>query len=257
MRLLSRLCLFILLWLSSSASFAKAPARYYYHLKIYQLQSTAQQQRVEKFLESAYVPALHRAGINSVGVFKTMETDSVKRIYVLIPYKELKQIDAIAKTLEKDDQYLSSGKDYLQAAHNDQPYQRIETVLLQAFEGMPMPFVPKLTGPKEQRVYELRSYESPTEKYFANKVQMFNKGEIDIFHRLGFNAVFYAEAIAGSQQPNLVYMTSFTNKASRDEHWKMFGDDAAWKKLSAMPEYQNNVSKIHIYFLYPAGCSDF
>ncbi|PZR22453.1 MAG: NIPSNAP family containing protein [Citrobacter freundii] len=257
MRLFTHLCLFALLLISSSATFAKAPARSYYQLKIYQLQSTAQQQRVERFLESAYVPALHRAGIKRVGVFKTMETDSVKRIYVLIPYKQLKQIDAIAKTLAKDNQYLTAGKDYLDAAYNDQPYQRIETVLLQAFEGMPMPFVPQLAGPKDQRVYELRSYESPTEKYYANKVQMFNNGEIEIFNRLGFNAVFYAEAIAGSQMPNLMYMTSFDNKTSRDEHWKKFGDDAAWKKLLAMPEYQNNVSKIHIYFLYPAACSDF
>ncbi|MBO9660942.1 MAG: hypothetical protein J7527_19120, partial [Chitinophagaceae bacterium] len=71
MRHFTRLCLFFLLLLASSATFAKAPARSYYQLKIYQLQSTAQQQRVERFLESAYVPALHRAGIKSVGVFKT------------------------------------------------------------------------------------------------------------------------------------------------------------------------------------------
>lgn len=253
----TRLCLFFLLLLTSSAAFAKTPASYYYELKIYQLKSIAQQQRVEKFLESAYVPALHRAGIKTVGVFKTMETDSLKRIYVLIPYKNWKQIEGTVKALEKDNQFHTDGKDYLEAAYNDQPYQRIETVLLRAFEGMPAPFVPRLSGPKEQRVYELRSYEGPTEKYFANKMQMFNQGEIDIFNRLGFNAVFYAEAVAGSQMPNLMYMTSFDNKASRDEHWKKFGEDPAWKKLSALPEYQNNVSKIHIYFLYPAGCSDF
>lgn len=254
MRPFIHLCLLLL---TSFAAFAKAPASYYYELKIYQLKSTAQQQRVEKFLESAYVPALHRAGIKTVGVFKTMETDSLKRIYVLIPYKNWKQIEGTVKALEKDNQFHTDGKDYLEAAYNDQPYQRIETVLLRAFEGMLAPFVPKLSGPKEQRVYELRSYEGPTEKYFANKMQMFNQGEIDIFNRLGFNAVFYAEAVAGSQMPNLMYMTSFDNKASRDEHWKKFGEDPAWKKLSALPEYQNNVSKIHIYFLYPAGCSDF
>ncbi|MET0461641.1 MAG: NIPSNAP family protein [Chitinophagaceae bacterium] len=257
MRQFTRLCLFVSLLLLSSTIFAKAPDRYYYQLKIYQLQSTTQQQRVEKFLETAYVPALHRAGIKSVGVFKTIETDSVKRIYVLIPYQELKQIDAVTKSLATDDQYHKAGKDYLDAAYNDQPYQRMETILLHAFEGMPAPFVPQLTGPKEQRVYELRSYEGPTEKYFANKVEMFNKGEIDIFKQLGFNALFYAEALAGGQMPNLMYMTSFENKASRDEHWKQFGENAEWKKLSALTAYQNNVSKIHIYFLYPAGCSDF
>lgn len=252
-----RFILAFLVLLSSLTSFTNAPARYYYQLKIYQLASAAQQERVEKFLETAYVPALHRAGIKTVGVFKTMETDSIKRIYVLIPYRDLKQMESLNKALEKDSQYQTAGSDYLNAAHDDRPYQRIETVLLHAFEGMPAPAKPKLKGPKKERIYELRSYEGPTEKYFANKVKMFNEGEIDIFNKLGFNAVFYGEAIAGSQMPNLMYMTSFENRASRDEHWKAFGEDPAWKKMSALAEYQNNVSKIHIYYLYPAACSDF
>lgn len=53
-----------------------------------------------------------------------------------------------------------------------------------------------------------------------------------------------------------MYMTSFENMASRDEHWKAFGNDTEWKKLSAMPEYQHNVSKINISFLTPAEYSD-
>jgi len=57
--------------------------------------------------------------------------------------------------------------------------------------------------------------------------------------------------------PNLMYMTSFENRADRDAHWKVFSSDSAWKKLSAMPEYQNNVSHIDISFLYPTDYSDF
>ena len=73
---------------------------------------------------------------------------------------------------------------------------------------------------------------------------MFNKGnEIALFNRLGFNAVFYGEVLVGSKMPNLMYMTSFENRASRDAHWKAFSEDPEWKKLSAMSEYKNNVSK--------------
>ncbi|MGF2413297.1 MAG: NIPSNAP family protein, partial [Ferruginibacter sp.] len=103
-----------------------------------------------------------------------------------------------------------------------------------------------------------RSYESATEKIFANKVHMFNEGnEIDIFKRINANAVFYSEVIAGSHMPNLMYMTCYENKADRDAHWKNFGSDPAWKKLSAMPEYQHNVSHIDITFLQPLEYSDF
>jgi hypothetical protein len=57
--------------------------------------------------------------------------------------------------------------------------------------------------------------------------------------------------------PNLMYMTTFKNQASRDAHWKTFVDDPEWKKLSSMPEYKNNVSKIDIFFLRPASYSDY
>ena len=118
--------------------------------------------------------------------------------------------------------------------------------------------LPKLTAAKNERVYELRSYESATEKIFANKVYMFNEGgEIDLFKRLNFNAVFYAEVIAGSHMPNLMYMTSFENKTDREAHWKNFVDSPEWKKLSTLPEYQNNVSHIDIMLLQPMEYSDF
>ncbi|RYG43215.1 MAG: NIPSNAP family containing protein, partial [Chitinophagaceae bacterium] len=115
-----------------------------------------------------------------------------------------------------------------------------------------------LKSDKKDRVYELRSYESATEKIFANKVQMFNDGnEVGIFQRLGFNAIFYGEVLAGSKMPNLMYMTSFENMDDRNNHWKAFSADAEWKKLSALPEYQQNVSHIDIVLMNPATYSDF
>ena len=51
-------------------------------------------------------------------------------------------------------------------------------------------------------------------------------------------------------------MTSFANMPDREAHWKAFGADPEWKKLSSKPEYQNNVSHIDITFLRPATYSD-
>jgi len=44
--------------------------------------------------------------------------------------------------------------------------------------------------------------------------------------------------------------------ASREAHWKTFSADAEWKKLSALPEYQHNVSKADIVFLHATDYSD-
>ena len=59
---------------------------------------------------------------------------------------------------------------------------------------------PTFNNARSERVYELRSYESATEQYNINKVEMFNVGgEIDLFEQLGFNAVFYGEVISGAK----------------------------------------------------------
>jgi hypothetical protein len=167
-------------------------------------------------------------------------------------------VTVVPAKLNVDKVYQSAGAEYINAAHSDPPYSRIETIILKAFSMAPKMNTPVLKSEKKDRVYELRSYESATEKIFKNKVHMFNEGdEIGLFKKLNFNAVFYAEVIAGNKMPNLMYMTSFENMTDRDAHWKSFGNDAYWKKLSAMPEYQDNVSHIDIIFLQPVAYSDF
>ncbi|WP_295119051.1 NIPSNAP family protein [uncultured Chitinophaga sp.] len=236
----------------------KGPARQFYQIKIYHLKTAGQEQRVTGYLKDAYLPALHRAGIKQVGVFKPVTQDTADlRVYVLIPFRTADQFAKLESQLAADKTYLEAGKDYLDAQYTNVPFARLESILLQAFEGMPAMAMPQLTSPKSDRVYELRSYEGPTEKYFRNKVDMFNKGdEIGIFKKLGFNAVFYGEVIAGSHMPNLMYMTSFNNNAEREAHWKAFGADPDWKKLSAIESYKNNVSHIDKFLLKPEAFSD-
>ncbi len=186
------------------------------------------------------------------------DTATDKRLYVIIPLKSLQQITEFNSKLAGDYEYIANGKSYMDASFKTPPYNRLETILTQAFPLAPFLTLPKLTGPRSERVYELRSYESATEKIFQNKVQMFNEGgEIALFKQLNFNAVFYSSVIAGCNMPNLMYMTSFENKADRDAHWKNFGASPEWKKLSALPEYQNNVSKNTSYFLRTTDYSDY
>jgi hypothetical protein len=92
---------------------------------------------------------------------------------------------------------------------------------------------------------------------YRKKVSMFNDGgEVALFIRLNFNAVFYGTVIAGSRMPNLMYMTSFNSKEDRDAHWGVFKVDPEWKKLSAMPEYLNTVSKSDIILMHATNYSE-
>lgn len=250
----------LFLFLTAISTCAQKGKREFYEIKTYKLNDKSQEAHVDTFLKNAYLPALHQVGIKKVGVFKPLEADSTfgKRIFVLIAYNSLEQFAKIPDLLAADKQFNLNGKEYLDAVYTNPPYERIQSVLLRAFTGMTQMEVPALTGLREERIYELRSYEGPTEKIYRNKVQMFNLGEeVGLFKRLGFNAVFYADVISGSRMPNLMYMTTFANQASHDAHWKSFVDDLYWKKLSAMPEYQHNVSKNTILLLRPTEYSDY
>ena len=237
----------------------KAPAREFYQITVYHFKDASQEKVLDNYLQQALLPSLHRLKIEKVGVFKplTNDTAAVKQVYVLIPMKSVDMLTTIPNGLQKDKAYREAAAEYVNAVNTSPPYTRMETILLQSFELAPKMELPSLKSDKKDRVYELRSYESATEKIYKNKVQMFNQGdEIGLFKRLNFNAVFYAEVIAGSKMPNLMYMTSFENMDDRNSHWKTFVDDPYWKKLSAMPEYQNNVSHIDIILMHPADYSD-
>jgi hypothetical protein len=250
----------LLFLLIGFTAFVNPPKREFYDIKIYTITGKAQEERMNQYLKDAYIPAMHRLGIKTIGVFKPVATDTPafgKLIYVLTPIKNLDQLIELPKKLSEDAVYLSAGKDYIDADYKNPPYARFETIVLRAFPEAPLLNSPKLTGAKSERIYELRSYEGQTEKIHQNKVRMFNEGgEVKLFASLGFNAMFYGQVVSGSHMPNLMYMTTFENKADRDAHWKAFGSSPEWTKLKADPQYLNNMLKNTSYFMAPAEYSD-
>ncbi len=257
-RILPALLLFMSVCMNG---FSLAPAKQeYFEIKIYRVSQKSQEDRVDVYLKDVYLPALHRAGISKVGVFKPIETDTAygKLIYVFIPFKTIEQFMQLPELLGKDKVYTEAGKSFLDAAYNDPPFKRYESILLKAFMNMPQFFAPKYSNSASERIYELRSYESATEEKAVMKRAMFNQGgEIALFQTLKFNAVFYAEVLVGSHMPNLMYMTTFENMAVHDARWKEFGAHPEWNKLKAVPEYLNSVSKNSSFLLHPASYSDF
>ncbi len=232
----------------------------YYQLKVYTFNTDAQVNATDKYLKDAFLPGLKRQGIDPVGVFKLKvnEDDTMQQTYVLIPFGSFDQFLSHEDKLHNDEGYLAAGSDYINASYLQPPYQRIESTLMKAFPKMPMMQATKLDGPRSERIYELRSYESATEQYYKIKVDMFNAGgEIKLFDRLGFNAVFYAEVISGSKMPNLVYMTTFPDMPTRDTLWKAFFNSPEWTELKNMDKYKNSVSKADIIFLIPTEYSDY
>lgn len=244
--------------LISGSSFAQD--REYYQLKTYTLKNENQEKMVDSYLKDAYLPALKRIGINHVGVFKVRPDKFTlgNKIYVLIPFSSLEAFEKLDSMLALDKTYTTAGADYINTTHENPAFERISSVLMRAFPDMPKMEATKVEGERTDRVYELRSYEGPTEAMYRRKVNMFNEGgEIELFENLGFNAVFYADVLSGDKMPNLMYMTTFPNMEKRNALWKDFVNSSKWKEISVMDIYLNTVSHADIHLLYPTEYSDY
>ena len=146
-----------------------------------------------------------------------------------------------------------SRTEYLAVQATDPVYDRVESSLFRAFETMPK--VEKPAG--KPQMYNLRIYESHNEAAGQKKIEMFNQGEIAIFRKVGLNPVFFGEAIAGTRMPNLTYLLAFHDDKARADAWGKFGGDPDWKKLRAIPEYEDKriVSRITNKLLTPTAYS--
>lgn len=231
--------------------------REYYQLKMYRIGNSEQELIMDRYLENAYLPALKRAGIYNVGVFKPRQLDEKEQLYimVLIPFSSLDAFESLDNKLIHDEAYLEAGKEYLEASHGAPPYDRIESFLLRAFTSTPQLNVPNHSTPPASRVYELRSYEAATEMLYKRKVEMFNEGESALFEKLGFQPVFFAEVLSSAHMPHLMYMSTFSDTTSQQEHWDAFRTDPDWLKMKGIEKYQNTVSNISKFLMHPTDYS--
>jgi len=236
------------------AADAPAVSRDVYELRSYTL-NVSKKPLLDDYLGNAFIPALHRLGIGPVGVFSEKPNEDKIAVYVLLVLKSADQSVTLPDRLAADAEHQKAGADYLAASAADPVYERIESSLLSAIEGMP-----KLDKPDtaNARLLNLRIYESHNEHAAAKKVEMFNMHELPIFLRVGLKPVFFGEAVVGTRLPNLTYMLVFPDDAARTAAWGRFGADEDWKKLKAIPEYADKaiVSKITNKILTPEPYSE-
>ena len=233
-----------------AAADTEKTARQYIELRWYMLRNSDanQDQRSTDYLQ-AIAPVVKEAGAKTVGAFGSLIGAETPFLISLIAYPDFATVHAVRERLEIDKTVAAAES----AMHSGTgaPFERLETWLLRAFEGFPT--VQPAAEPKPGRIFELRRYESADFTTLARKIGMFNTGESAIFERLGMRPVFFGETLYGSKMPNLVYMLSFDDLASRDRLWRDFASDADWKKLRAQPGLADNeiVSNISNWILRP------
>ncbi len=243
------LALVSLAGVSTRAFAADSNQPQYYELRVYTTKSEQQQKLVSDHWQNAAVPAYNRMGIQPIGVFTELEDSPTNKIYVLIPCDSLEVFAAVPARLAADAAYQSAAAAYMAQPKSSPAYERIETSLNVAFESMKKLSAPPSAADKTPWIFELRTYESPSESKGINKVQMFNSGEVPLMQEAGLSPVFFSQTLIGSQMPNLIYMVSGANKDEHKKHWQTFFDAPVWKKLIGDPQYKDNVSRVMSIFL--------
>jgi hypothetical protein len=231
-----------------------ANPRDFYLLRRYNLQSGPQTALTEKFLSEALIPALSRRNIGPVGAFRLDVGPETPAFYLLIPARTTSQAALLDQDLITDPEFVKAAGPFWSAPATAPAFLRAESSLLISFEGWP-----RLTPPARsaKRIFQLRTYESPSFHDHEVKVKMFHSGEFDIFKAAGFRPVFFGDTLVGPRMPNLTYMLASEDQATLEAQWNTFRDDPNWKKLSADPRfaYEAIVSNITNLYLSPLSAS--
>jgi hypothetical protein len=228
----------------------------YFLLRWYYMRSGPQVDRTTKFLSGAYLPAAKRAGAKTLGFFSPVIGERSPFILAMAVYSSMSALESAEAGMAADKDFQSAADAY--DVIGDPAYIRMETQLLRAFEGVPELTAPPNDGKRAARIFEMRTYESPSEKAGRRKIKMFEDGEAGIFRRLGMAPVFFGKGLIGANLPSLTYMLSYDDLASRDRLWKAFGADPEWQKLCAQPGLGDAeiVSNISNQILRPLSFSE-
>jgi len=221
----------------ANAQAAASRSREFYQLRRYSLYSGPQSALTDHYISDALIPALTRRGMGPIGAFHLDFGPETPQTFVLIPGPSVEALAMLDLELAKDSEFLKAADAFWNAPAAAPSFLRVEYSLLAAFDGWPKVTPPPAAATKAKRIYQLRTYESPSYRDHVRKVEMFNNGEFDIFKAAGFNLVFFGDTIVGSRMPSLTYMVSVPDAAAMDAHWDSFRNNPDWKKLSSDQKY--------------------
>ena len=214
-------------------------------LRRYRLRNGPMATRFSAYAKDALVPALGRARIAPVGAWNVSLGADSPTLHLLLPHQDAESVVSLDARLAADAEYAKAAASFLALPPADPPYERCDSSLIRAVPTQPG--IDKPAGAAPARVYELRTYHSPSDPAGRKKIEMFEAGgELAIFRRLGLPVVFFGRDLVGSGLPSLTYMLAFADAAAREKAWIAFRDDPEWIKLRDQPHNADIVSGIDV-----------
>ena len=226
----------------------------YFEFHYIHLQNGSQVLRMAKWLETRLLPTCQKHGFGPMGFFNVAVGPNLPTAMIIFSYPSLSEMEAQWGKLNADADYAAAVADL----ERDEPaFHRTEAMLLRSTPFC-QPLAATPAGDPPHKLYELRIYESPTNRQLGYLHDRFGKaGEIDIFHKSGIHPVLYADTVFGPNQPNMAYLIPFESEAHREKAWAAFNADPDWVKIRAESVQHGGeiVRNITNMFLTPASFS--
>jgi len=189
-------------------------------------------QRTNDFLSKSYIPALQRAGAKHIGAFTNVIGEGNPRTLLVAEYADVTTWGDSGRKVSTDKDLQKEGDAFYAGPLQ---YVRKDVVVLRGFSSIPSVVIPKPRSEKNTHIFELRTYESNHQRSLARKIRMFDEGEIAIFRKVGMIPVFFGEALAGANLPQLTYMLAYDDLAAREKAWSAFQAHPEWNKMKNEP----------------------
>ena len=202
----------------------------YFLLESYLMKNGSQGPRLAAYLQEARLAMAARLKTPAPAlILEALVAAHMPQVLVISAFGSLEELADSKRTFRQDADARAAMARW--EAADEQPYEALNEIVLEAAPYCP-PFPPPATDPaKPPRVYELRTYHSPTERQLQALHERFAGPEVKIFHRSGIHPVIYSSTLVGPNQPNLTYLTPFDDLAAREKAWAEFGADPEWVKV--------------------------
>lgn len=224
---------------AGAASAAESASNQYFELREYKLRYShaRQPQRLREFFEKEHLPMTKRVGAAAAGYFDVYLGEESPRVFSLVVHDSLARMQETIEAQRADKAWVKAAAEF--DAEPRPAFDRVESRLLRAFDGMPKIEIPEIKADKPPRFFDLRTYQAETFSDVAEKINMFNTEEIAIFRKTGVNPVFFGETIVGSKMPNLTYLVWYDDVAARSKAWEAFLAHPDWIRIRSKPGWGN------------------
>jgi len=215
-------------FLPAAVAAADEPARTrFYVIEQYFMEQGSQPARIHDFFSKALLPAMERVHKGPKLFLESVLAPHMPQVVAIFGVQSCEQIWSISKALFADKDFTKAF-DLWEAGET--PYVSASATLLEATEFSPEIALPE-KPPATPRVFEIRSYHSPTARQAKMLHERFAGPEIKIFHRSGVHPILYGSVVFGANRPNLTYVIPFETLAAREKAWAAFGGDEEWIRV--------------------------